>query len=61
MAFGDIYLHTWWGEPTQTGWGSIYFDYKLNPITAAYKTKAEDSGYIVEALGCVNEITSTFN
>ena len=62
-TFGEIYLHTWWGEPTQTGWGSIYFNYKsqLNPITVAYNTRAVADGYTVEALDCVNAITNTFN
>jgi len=25
MAWGKIYDTTWWGRPTETGWGSIYF------------------------------------
>lgn len=29
MGWGTIYSTTWWGSPTETGWGSIYYDLTL--------------------------------
>jgi len=23
----EIYNSTWWGNPTETGWGNIYYEY----------------------------------
>ena len=23
----EIYSSTWWGSPTATGWGNIYYDF----------------------------------
>ena len=25
MGYGAIYSSTWWGQPQQDGWGSVYY------------------------------------
>lgn len=57
----EIYKSSWWGSPVDGGWGGIYYDYGYNAITVSYNTRVLADGGTVEALDCVNEITSTFN
>lgn len=47
MAYGKIYETTWWGLPTETGWGSIYYD-EANPSpTPFFEVLAENGDYII--------------
>jgi len=27
MGYGSIYSESWWGNPTETGWGNSYYEY----------------------------------
>ena len=28
MNYGEIYNNTWWGNPEENGWGSVYHPYQ---------------------------------
>ena len=28
MNYGEIYNSTWWGNPEENGWGSVYHPYQ---------------------------------
>jgi hypothetical protein len=50
----EIYPVSWWGSPNKDGWGSIYYDYIITPLTKSYEDRVIADGGIVEAISCVN-------
>tara|TARA_R110002167_G_scaffold16397_2_gene64187 strand:+ start:497 stop:682 length:186 start_codon:yes stop_codon:yes gene_type:complete len=61
MGFGKIYETTWFGNPVENGFGGIYFDLSFGEIALSFKNRVLADGGTVESLGCVNQITNTFN
>ncbi len=52
----EIYENSWWGSPTATGWGNIYYEYATvatSEVTTRFNDRVIADGGIVEAISCV--------
>ena len=60
MAFGAIYNVTWWGNPVNGGWGTVYYEYgdSLFPVTLHFQERVLADGgiFLDKNLECVNAI-----
>ncbi len=50
----EIYDTSWWGSPEKVGWGSIYYDFIITPLTRQYEARVIADGGTIEAIDCVN-------
>ena len=50
----EIYRDSWWGNPTASGWGNIYYSYIVSFYARNYSDRVIDDGGIVESLNCVD-------
>ena len=46
MSWGKIYETTWWGNPTVSGWGSIYYPYTDPTPTPLFEVVAENGDFL---------------
>jgi len=46
MNWGKIYETTWWGNPTVSGWGSIYYPYTDPTPTPFFEILAENGDFL---------------
>jgi len=50
----EIYENSWWGSPTSTGWGSIYYKYAYPSVIATrFSDRVIADGGVMEAINCV--------
>ena len=49
----EIYKTTWWGNPTNDGWGNIYYDY-IDTIGSRFVDRVIADGGTVESTYCFN-------
>jgi len=53
----EIYENSWWGSPTSTGWGSIYYEYAVifpSEVTTRFSDRVIADGGVVESLDCID-------
>tara|TARA_B100000809_G_scaffold78932_1_gene76879 strand:+ start:698 stop:1285 length:588 start_codon:yes stop_codon:yes gene_type:complete len=50
----EIYRDSWWGSPTATGWGNMYYNYIVSFYARNYSDRVIADGGIVESLNCVD-------
>ena len=50
----EIYRDSWWGNPTSTGWGNMYYDYIVSYYVRNYSDRVVADGGVVESLSCVD-------
>ena len=60
MAFGAIYISTWWGSPINGGWGTVYYELggALFPVTLHFQERviADGGVFLDRNLECVNTL-----
>ena len=50
----EIYENSWWGSPTSTGWGNIYYEYAYPSVIATrFSDRVIADGGVMEAINCV--------
>lgn len=47
MSWGKIYDTSWWGNPTENGWGNIYWNYANPSPTPFFEVLAENGDYVI--------------
>jgi len=47
MGYGEIYNTSWWGLPTENGWGNIYYPYANPSPTPFDEVLAENGDYLL--------------
>tara|TARA_B110001469_G_scaffold34966_1_gene35172 strand:+ start:154 stop:735 length:582 start_codon:yes stop_codon:yes gene_type:complete len=50
----EIYSSSWWGNPTATGWGNMYYNYIVSFYARNYSDRVIADGGVVESLNCVD-------
>ena len=50
----EIYKSSWWGNPTASGWGNIYYNYIISFYARNYSDRVIADGGVVESLNCVD-------
>jgi hypothetical protein len=50
----EIYNSSWWGNPTATGWGNMYYNYIVSFYARNYSDRVIADGGVVESLNCVD-------
>jgi hypothetical protein len=50
----NIYSSSWWGNPTATGWGNMYYNYIVSFYARNYSDRVIADGGVVESLNCVD-------
>ena len=50
----EIYNSSWWGSPTATGWGNMYYNYIVSFYARNYSDRVIADGGVVESLNCVD-------
>ena len=50
----EIYSSSWWGSPTATGWGNMYYNYIVSFYARNYSDRVIADGGVVESLNCVD-------
>ena len=50
----EIYRDSWWGNPTSTGWGNIYYNYIVSYYVRNYEDRVVTDGGVVESLECID-------
>ena len=50
----EIYRDSWWGNPTASGWGNIYYSYIVSFYARNYSDRVIADGGTVESLNCVD-------
>ena len=50
----EIYNSSWWGNPTATGWGNMYYNYIVSFYARNYSDRVIADGGVVESLNCLD-------